>query len=66
MKNRSDTSTSTSPASPDLDSLPLLHSLTLRPATRRPSGEQPSGWPGSIPGASCRDTYQEQVRKGDR
>lgn len=67
MKHRSRTATPTSPASPDPDSIPLLHSRTLQAAPRRPSGEQPSGWPGTTPGASCRDTYtQQQARKGGR
>ena len=64
MKNRSGTTDPSAPASPDLDSIPLLHSRTLKVAARRPTGEQPSGWPDSIPGASCRDTYQEQAKKG--
>ncbi|GAA0853594.1 hypothetical protein ACFQVD_26255 [Streptosporangium amethystogenes subsp. fukuiense] len=66
MNDRNATTTPASPASPDPASLPLLHSRTLRPAAQRPSGEQPSGWPDSIPGASCRDIYQQQVRKGGR
>ncbi|MEU8380603.1 hypothetical protein [Streptosporangium sp. NPDC048865] len=30
-----------------------------------PNGEQPSGWPGTVPGATTRDAYdQEQAQKG--
>ncbi|MEU8040838.1 hypothetical protein [Streptosporangium sp. NPDC049078] len=66
MQNRSRTAIPASPPGPDPDNIPLLHSRTLKAASRQPSGEQPSGWPDAIPGASCRALYQEQTRKGGR
>lgn len=48
MKNRTDTATSTSPTSPDLDSLPPIRSRTR--------ARVPAGWPNGEP-AGVRAAY---------